>query len=67
MEEITLLKAIASDIAEIKEDLKTMNGRQREDHDRITKVEERLNLWSLGQIAVSLLLSSLAAWLGMRK
>jgi hypothetical protein len=67
VEELILLRAIASDIAEMREDLKAMNGRQREDHDRITKVEERLNLWSLGQVAVSLLLSSLAAWLGMRK
>lgn len=67
MEEITLLKAIADDIAEIKGDLKTMNGRQREDHDRVTKVEERLSLFSAGQLAISVLASSLAAWLGMRK
>jgi hypothetical protein len=67
MEEITLLKAIANDVAEIKEDLKTMNGRQREDHDRVVKVEERLGLFSAGQFIVTLLASSIAAWLGIRK
>ena len=66
MDEITLLRAIAGDIAEIKEDLKAMNGRQREDHDRMTRLEERVNVRSGLLAALTVLASAIAAYLGIR-
>ena len=62
----TKVSAMAEDIAEIKNQLFLMNGHQRADRERIVRLEERLGIFSCLGVGLSVILSSAAAWLGVR-
>ncbi len=58
---------IRADIAKVETLIKEMNGRQRSDHDRITCIEQKVSIWAGTQVALTVIASSVAAWLGMRR
>lgn len=60
------LNAIHDDVKEIKEQLAIMNGRQRDDHDRITRLEERTGILAGVGAAWATIVAAVAAYLGMR-
>ena len=62
----SLAKNMSEDMTEIKENLKTMNGRQRDDHDRVMQLEERVNVRSGLLAALTVLASAIAAYLGIK-
>ena len=43
------------------------NGRQRRDHDKITKLETKVSVWGAGQAAWSTLVGVIAGWVGMQR
>lgn len=58
------LDGIAEDMSAISAQLKEMNGRQRADHDRIIKLEERVSTHARIQAALSAVLSTISAAIG---
>lgn len=69
MDEVTKnkLNSMHADILDIKTELLTMNGRQREDHDRIARVEERVRLLAFAQAGLTLIASTIAGFLGVKQ
>lgn len=59
------LKALREDVVEVKEQVKEMNGRQRDLTNRVTAVETRQSLWAAGLGGLAVVASAIAAWLGI--
>jgi len=55
------LDGIADDMAEMKTMIHEMNGRQRIDHDRIVRLEERVSTHARIQAALSTVLAAISA------
>lgn len=62
----TQLDGVCDKLEEMHVDIKATNGRVRDHETRITRVEERVVLWSRLQAALTLAASSIAGYLGIR-
>jgi len=62
---------LAKKLDQVIEELHEMNGRQRTDHDEITRLKEQVGIAAKAQAGFSVLASAigatLAAWLGMQR
>lgn len=61
------VKGIRQDVIEVKEQIEKMNGRQREDHDKITELEARLGIWGGLQATFTAIAALLAGWWGSQR
>ena len=61
------LKGVREDLTEVKGELKTMNGRQRDDHDKITELETKLGIWGGAQAVFTTIAALLAGWYGSQR
>jgi len=61
------VKAIGSDVTEIKTQIQTMNGRQRDDHDDITVLKTRMSQWATAQALWTASVGVVAGWFGSQR
>ena len=61
------VKAIGSDVTEIKAQIQTMNGRQRGDHDKITELETKLGIWGGAQAMFTTVAAIIAGLIGIQR
>jgi len=62
--EVNLVK---SKVDALQKTVADANGRQRRDHDKITKLETKVSVWGAGQAAWSTLVGVIAGWVGMQR
>lgn len=60
------INGMHGDVKLIRAELETMNGRQREDHDKVISLEHKVNTITGLQAVLTLALSSVAGWIGWR-